>query len=109
MDGGHKSVGVGLCNYRTLLAHHNPKVMRKTDSYMDPEQSHMHTVVNDIGLAVNENLKVFHIETVLNNRMYDSQLDFLARNEDHFTDMDWLNSMVCAFHSSICHGGRNGK
>lgn len=90
MDGGHKSVGVGLCNYETLKAHHNPRVMRKTDTYMEPKRSHMHDVVNGIGKVVNQHLKVFHIETVLNNRMYGPQLDFLAKNEDHFTDLDWL-------------------
>lgn len=90
MDGGHKSVGVGLCNYRTLLAHHNPSVMRKTRSYMDPDHSHMHNVVDRIGRVVNKHLKIFHIETVLNNRMYAPSLDFLAKNEDHFTDLDWL-------------------
>ena len=90
MDGGHKSVGVGLCNYRTLKSHHNPRVMRQTESYMNPERSHMHSVVNRIGRFVNQHLKVFHIETVLNNRMYGPQLDFLMKNEDHFSDMDWL-------------------
>jgi lactate racemase len=90
MDGGHKSVGVGLCNYNTLLAHHNPKVMTKTDSYMDPNKSHMHSVVDRIGRIVNEHLNIFHIETVLNNRMYSSQMDFLARNEDQFSSVDWL-------------------
>ena len=29
MSGGHKSVSVGLCGYRSLPAHHNPKVMRE--------------------------------------------------------------------------------
>ena len=37
MDGGHKSVAVGLCGYKSLRAHHNPKVMRDCHSYMDPK------------------------------------------------------------------------
>ena len=90
MDGGHKSVGVGLCNYRTLKAHHNPRVMRQTESYMAPERSYMHSIVDRIGEVVNRKLNVFHIETVLNNRMYSDQLEFLVKNEDHFTDVDWL-------------------
>lgn len=90
MNGGHKSVGVGLCNYRTLNHHHNPYVLRKTASYMDPAHSHMHGIYERIGRHINKSLKIFHIETVLNNRMYDAQLDFLAKNEDHFTDLDWL-------------------
>ena len=39
MDGGHKSVGVGLCDYESLRAHHNPKTIRDSDSYMDPTRS----------------------------------------------------------------------
>src|SRR6185295_17654330 len=27
MDGGHKSVGVGLCGYESLKAHHTPKAI----------------------------------------------------------------------------------
>ncbi|MEL6338345.1 MAG: lactate racemase domain-containing protein [Myxococcota bacterium] len=90
MNGGHKSVGVGLCDYRTLRNHHNPSVLRKTESYMAPSRSHMHDIYRSIGDFINEHLNVFHIETVLNNRMYDDTLDFLSRNEDHFSDLDWL-------------------
>ena len=43
MDGGHKSVGVGLCDYESLRAHHNPQTIRDSDSYMDPKQSALHT------------------------------------------------------------------
>src|SRR5262249_12215866 len=39
MDGGHKSVSVGLCGYRSLRAHHNPRTMRDCYSYMDPKSS----------------------------------------------------------------------
>lgn len=90
MNGGHKSVGVGLCDYKTLRNHHNPSVLRKTETYMEPKHSYMHGIYDSIGRFINSKLNVFHIETAVNNRMYDSQLDFLARNEDHFTDLDWL-------------------
>ncbi|MDQ2856346.1 MAG: nickel-dependent lactate racemase, partial [Acidobacteriota bacterium] len=35
MDGGHKSVAVGLCDYVSLRAHHEPQTIRDSDSYMD--------------------------------------------------------------------------
>ncbi len=107
MNGGNKSVGVGLCNYRTLLSHHNPKVLRATETYMTPERSHMHGIYDRIGRFINSKLKVFHIETVLNNRMYDSNLDFLGRNEDHFTDLDWLKFDAMRF--SLKHLPRAAK
>jgi len=88
MDGGHKSVGVGLCDYRTLKAHHTPQAILKSNSYMDPDNSELHHSCRRIGKVIDEKLKVFHIETAVNNRMYGDTLSFLGKNEDHFTDLD---------------------
>jgi hypothetical protein len=85
MDGGHKSVAVGLCGYRSLRAHHNPKVMRNCHSYMDPSTSELATSVERMGRLTNKKLNVFTIETTVNNRMFDRPLEFLARNEDDLT------------------------
>ncbi|MEM1034986.1 MAG: lactate racemase domain-containing protein [Myxococcota bacterium] len=82
MDGGHKSVSVGLCGYRSLRAHHNPKVMRNCHSYMNPETSELNTSVTRMGRLTNEKLKVFTIETAINNNMFDRPLSFLAKPED---------------------------
>lgn len=85
MDGGHKSVAVGLCGYRSLRAHHNPKVMRNCHSYMDPSSSELATSVTRMGRLANKKLNVFTIETTINNRMFDRSLDFLSKNEDDLT------------------------
>lgn len=82
MDGGHKSVTVGLCGYKSLRAHHNPSVMRECHSYMDPKKSMLATVVERMGRVTNKHLNVFHIETTVNSRMFDRPLEFLAKNED---------------------------
>src|SRR5262245_26309900 len=82
MDGGHKSVAVGLCGYKSLQPHHNPQVMRDCHSYMDPDKSMLHTVVQRMGKVTNKALNVFSIETTINNRMFDRPLEFLAKNED---------------------------
>ncbi len=92
MDGGHKSVGVGLCGYRTLRAHHNPHVMRDCWSYMDPARSALQTSVDRIGRLVEKTLDVFHIETTINSRMFGAALDFLHKNED-----DWTGAERAAF------------
>jgi hypothetical protein len=92
MDGGHKSVGVGLCGYRSLRAHHNPKVMRDCWSYMDPGASALATSVDRMGRLVEGALNVFHIETTINNRMFDTSLGFLHKNED-----DWTGGERAAF------------
>ncbi len=88
MDGGHKSVAVGLCGYRSLRAHHNPKVMRNCYSYMNPETSELNTSVTRMGRLTNQKLKVFTIETAINNRMFDRPLEFLAKNEDDLSAME---------------------
>ena len=88
MDGGHKSVGVGLCSGKTLKAHHNPSMCRATKSYMDPESSTMQRSFDRIGRFINRHLDIFHIETTLNNSMFDKSLDFLGRNPDEYTSRE---------------------
>jgi hypothetical protein len=87
MDGGHKSL-VGLCGYKSLVAHHNPSVMRQCHSYMDPDKSMLHTVVSRMGRVANKTLNVFTIETTINNRMFDRPLEFLAKNEDDLSTLE---------------------
>ncbi len=82
MDGGHKSVAVGLCGYKSLRAHHNPRVMRDCHSYMDPSTSSLARSVDRMGALTNKKLSVFTIETTINNRMFDRPLEFLHKNED---------------------------
>jgi lactate racemase len=85
MDGGNKSVAVGLCGYTSLRAHHNPRVMRDCRSYMDPQASALATSVERMGRLVEKTMNVFHIETTINNRMFDRPLDLLHKNEDDWT------------------------
>src|SRR5512138_84183 len=84
MDGGHKSVGTGLTNYEGVKAHHTPHHIKKSDSYMDPERSEMHRSVNRIGRYADRHMNVFHIETTINNRMFDGPLDFLMKKEEAY-------------------------
>ncbi len=88
MDGGHKSVGVGLCDYPTLRAHHTPQAILDSDSFMDPSRSALAHSCNRIGRLIDQHLKVFHIETAMNNRMFDPMADFLGRNEDAYSSFD---------------------
>ena len=88
MDGGHKSVAVGLCDYESLRAHHEPQTIRDSDSYMDPARSMLSHKVERLGKLVDQSLNVFHVETALNNRMFKGEMDFLLKNEDEFTAFD---------------------
>jgi nickel-dependent lactate racemase len=90
MDGGHKSVGTGLTNYEGVKAHHTPEHILKSDSYMDGERSELHRSVDRIGRLIDDAVDVFHVETTINNRMFDGPLAFLMKREDEWGDLDRL-------------------
>ena len=88
MDGGHKSVAVGLAPYQSLRHHHNVGTLRDSHSYMDPTRSALHRSSDRMGNLIHKSLNIFQVETAVNTRMYGGMLDFLHKNEDHFTDWD---------------------
>ncbi|HYA35064.1 MAG TPA: lactate racemase domain-containing protein, partial [Candidatus Binataceae bacterium] len=88
MDGGHKSVAVGLSPYQSLRHHHNAETLRDSHSYMDPTRSALHRSADRMGRLVAKSLNVFTLESAVNTRMYGSMLDFLHKNEDQFSDWD---------------------
>ncbi len=88
MDGGHKSVAVGLAPYQSLRHHHNAATLRDSHSYMDPAHSALHRSADRMGRVVSQHTRIFTVETAINNRMYGGMLDFLHKNEDRFTDWD---------------------
>jgi hypothetical protein len=91
MDGGHKSVGVGLTCYETLRSHHTPQTILDSKSFMDPEKSALAKSCNRIGKIVNESVRVFTIETTINNDMFGgTPLAFLQKNEDEWHAGDEL-------------------
>src|SRR6185369_16045815 len=65
MDGGHKSVTVGLCDYESLRPHHEPQSIIDSDGYMDPSRSELSRKCERMGKIVDEHMNVFHIETAL--------------------------------------------
>jgi hypothetical protein len=52
---------------------------------MDPARSQLATDIEELGRVAHKHLKVFTIETTVNNRMFDPSLDFLMKNEDELT------------------------
>src|SRR5690606_4814502 len=90
MNGGYKSVAVGLTSYRSMRHHHNPTTIRESDSYMDPRRSRLAHDIARLGRVVHEALNVFNIETTLNNQMFDPALGFLLKNEDDLTARERL-------------------
>ena len=81
MDGGHKSVHTGLAPYSSIRHHHTPDTLSHTKSLMDPPNSAMHGSINRMGNLFDEHVKVFHIETTLNNSAFPPVFDFMAKPE----------------------------
>ncbi len=82
LDGGHKSVATGLSPYQALRHHHNVDTMRKSRSFMDPDNSQLHTKNWRQGRLIKESgLKIFQIETTLNTETFPPPFGFLQKRE----------------------------
>jgi hypothetical protein len=89
MDGGHKSVATGLAGYRSLRHHHNVRTMRRSRSFMDQHHSELHSSNWRMGrLIAASGVKVFQIETTLNNDAFPPQMAFLQRREWEWSARD---------------------
>jgi len=81
MDGGHKSVPVGLATYRSVKHHHNACMLLHESSYMDPPNSTFHRSCERMGEVVKKHVEIFTIETTLNGNLFSPLLGFLQRRE----------------------------
>jgi lactate racemase-like protein len=91
MDGGHKSVAIGLASYKSLRYHHNVHTMLHSRSYMDPRPgksaiadsaTRMGRLLRDAGV------KVFQIETTMNADTFPKNLGFLNKREWEWSAYD---------------------
>jgi lactate racemase-like protein len=97
MDGGHKSVATGLASYASLRHHHNVRTMLNSRSFMDQPHSALHSSNWRMGrLLANEGVKVFQIETTLNNDTFPKPFDFLQRREWEWSARDRAAYMAAA-------------
>jgi len=90
MDGGHKSVPVGLATYKSVRHHHNAPTMLHDSSYMDPPNSDFHRSCERMGDVVRKHMKIFTIETTLNSDTFHPLLAFLQKREHDWGLMDLL-------------------
>ena len=98
MDGGNKSVPVGLATYRSVRHHHNAETLLHDSSYMDPPNSTFHRSCDRMGDVAAKRMNIFAIETTLNGDLYPSVLGFLQKRERTWNFRDRL----------LYHGSRMG-
>jgi len=84
MDGGHKSVPIGLAGYRSIRHHHNVHTMLHSKSYMDPRPGHsaIHDSARRMGKVLRDaGIRIFTIETTLNNDVFPDPFGFMNKRE----------------------------
>lgn len=88
MDGGHKSVPVGLGSYRSLRHHHNVHTMMHSLSYMDPPSSALHASCDRMGRLLANHLRTFTVESTLDNNTFGRPFEFLQKREWEWSALD---------------------
>jgi len=97
MDGGHKSVATGLASYKSLRHHHNPQTMQRSRSFMDQHRSELHSANWRMGrLIADSGVKVFQIETTLNNDTFPTAFQFLQKREWEWKARDRMGYLAAS-------------
>jgi lactate racemase len=97
MDGGHKSTATGLASYRSLRHHHNVRTMQHSRSFMDQHRSELHTSNWRMGEVIRSaGVRIFQIETTLNNDIFPKPFDFLQRREWEWSPRDRMAYVASA-------------
>ena len=94
LNGGHKSVGVGLATYRCVRSNHNCDHQINSRSFNDPPRSKMHRAMDRVGRYVKKHVKVFHIETTVNNDTFPWHLKYMQTQESSWNIIDKINARV---------------
>ena len=94
MDGGHKSVPIGLASYKSLRHHHNSKTMVRSHSFMDHKKSHLHHSAWRMGRMLADHLRIFTVETTLDNNVFPAPYEFLQKREWEWNVRDQASMLV---------------
>ena len=94
LNGGHKSVGVGLATYRSIRAHHNIQHNFHSRSINDPPNSRLHHTMDQVGRYVEKHVKVFHLEMTVDTDTFPWYLGFLQKQEKRWNVADRIVSRV---------------
>jgi hypothetical protein len=94
LNGGHKSVGVGLATYNCVRANHNCDHQINSRSFNDPARSKMHKAMDRIGRHVKKHVKIFHIETTVNTNTFPWYLKYMQTQEAGWSILDRVNARI---------------
>jgi len=58
LNGGHKSVAVGLGTYRSIASHHAPQMTAESPHVMQPDGSHMHQMIERLSRVIEKRARI---------------------------------------------------
>lgn len=82
LNGGHKSVAVGLGTYESISNHHAPKMTAESPHVMQPEGSEMHACIERLSRIVLKHSRIMVMEAAINNAIYPAHVGYLGKPND---------------------------
>ncbi len=79
LNGGHKSVAVGLGTYESIANHHHPKMTAESPHVMQPDGSRMHECIERLSRVVQKHARIMVMEAAMNNAIYPAHLRWLGK------------------------------
>jgi len=70
LNGGHKSVAVGLGTYESIACHHSPTMTADSPHVMQPESSRMHDCIERLSQVIQRHARIMVLEAAMNNATY---------------------------------------
>jgi hypothetical protein len=82
LNGGHKSVAVGLGTYRTIVQHHTPRMTSDIPHLMQPVGSNMHACIERISRVIQQHSKIMVMQATMNSAIYPFYLRYLGKPDE---------------------------
>ena len=70
LNGGHKSVAVGMGTYNSIAPHHSPHMTAECPHVMQPGGSNMHDCIERMSRVIQKHSQIMVIEAAMNNQIY---------------------------------------
>lgn len=83
LNGGHKSVAVGLGTYNSIAPHHSPHMTAESPHVMQPDGSHMHACIERMSRLIQKETPILVLEAAMNGALYPFHLKYVGKpNKD---------------------------
>jgi hypothetical protein len=90
LNGGHKSVAVGLGTYNSIQAHHSPQMTADTPHVMQPEGSQMHACIERLSRVLEKKARILVLEAPMNGATYPTHMTFLSKPAERCSGLEKL-------------------